>query len=277
MNRPLFTFAFLAFCVSTALSGTGPGPWANGAYFPGQLDGRYSATVYNNVDAAQSVSYKTNTFFTTNFSSVTTISNAGGLLVTNVLSTNVVVLQQTTNSKVTPDVVSGILGFGIRNGTPSVGASSNSVTSSNSSAALQGLSLDPTHNYFLIYVNGEVYTGTTAAYINPDSGKIAGSLVNGAGQVNYLLFTNQEAGIASVANTGVEVVSLPSATASGYFNAKVEDNKSPYTFQGNGSMAISSAAGGDSGPDDFYQFGLDGIKNTDNSLSGLGISGRNAP
>lgn len=26
----------------------GPGPWANGAYYPGQLDGKYSATVFGN-------------------------------------------------------------------------------------------------------------------------------------------------------------------------------------------------------------------------------------
>lgn len=269
MKRPLITLTVLAFCVSTALSGTGPGPWANGAYFPGQLDGRYSATVYNNVGASQSVTTKP----ITNENSSTIISNVGGLITTN----GVTVLTTSFVSEATPDVVSGILGFGIRNGTPSVGASSNSVTSSNSSAALQGLSLDPTHNYFLIYINGEVYSGTTAANVNPDSGKIAGALVNGAGQVNYTLFTNQVAGFASVANTGVEVVSLPSATANGYFTAKVKDNKSPYTFKGSGSIAISTAGGSDSGPDNFYNFGLDGIKSTDNSLSGLGISGRNAP
>ena len=46
-----FTVPILAICLaSPALSGNffGPGPWANGAYFPGQLDGKYAATVFGN-------------------------------------------------------------------------------------------------------------------------------------------------------------------------------------------------------------------------------------
>ena len=36
---------------SPALAGNwfGSGPWASGAYYPGQLDGRYFANVYNNL------------------------------------------------------------------------------------------------------------------------------------------------------------------------------------------------------------------------------------
>jgi hypothetical protein len=36
--------------ISSATAGSffGPGPWANGAYYPGQLDGKYSATVFGN-------------------------------------------------------------------------------------------------------------------------------------------------------------------------------------------------------------------------------------
>lgn len=44
----LTAIATLAFA-SAALSGNvGPGPWANGAYYPGQFDGTYTATVYAN-------------------------------------------------------------------------------------------------------------------------------------------------------------------------------------------------------------------------------------
>jgi hypothetical protein len=35
----------LTFCFTPVLAGSfGPGPWANGAYYPGQFDGLYSAT-----------------------------------------------------------------------------------------------------------------------------------------------------------------------------------------------------------------------------------------
>jgi hypothetical protein len=44
------SFFLISFVASSALAGSffGPGPWANGAYYPGQFDGKYSATVFGN-------------------------------------------------------------------------------------------------------------------------------------------------------------------------------------------------------------------------------------
>ena len=44
---PLFALFLLA-ATGRAGSFFGPGPWANGAYYPGQLDGKYAATIFGN-------------------------------------------------------------------------------------------------------------------------------------------------------------------------------------------------------------------------------------
>jgi len=257
---------------SALAGGFGPGPWANGAYYPGQLDGRYSANVYNdNTGDSQSLTSTTKTNFVTNSGSTTVVTISNGLATTNIIMSNNVTTVTTTDDDISPTVVSGVLGFGIEDGTPSVTTSSNSAgttgggsgvsasVTAGSSSGLQSIGINPSYNYFLIYVNGDTFVGTTVANINPQSGKVAGALANGSGRANYQLFTNQTAGVASVANSGVTVVNLPGATASGYFNANVKNNKSPYTFKGDGSLAIS-VSGGAPGNGGFYDFNLDGIK-----------------
>jgi len=255
----------------------GSGPWANGAYYPGQLDGRYFATMYNNVDGTFRRVSTTNTFFTTNQQTTTVISNIGGLPVTNIVTTNVVngpLLQ--TNTTIKGSVVSGVMGFGIRGGTqPFVNASTVAVGaegvagSANSSSALQSLSIDRSLNNFLVYVNGDVYVGTTAANINGPGSSVSGVLANGAGRTLYQLFTNQAAGVLAVANVGVEVISLPSATASGFFNGTVENDKSPYTFEGDGKITIATASGATSEIDGTHDFNVDGVKTSGDSESGF--------
>jgi hypothetical protein len=170
-----------------------------------------------------------------------------------------------TNTVVTGSVISGILGFGIKDGVPTVvgasGSTEGGAGAGNASVgSFQVPSFDPTLNNFVIYVNGDVYVGTTAANINPSSSTVAGALINGAGRARYQVFTNQEAGVASVADVGVQVISLPSATASGYFNANVKNNKSPYTFKGKGTISIATASGASSFIDGIHQFNLNGIK-----------------
>ena len=270
---PLFV---LHLSVGAALAGNwfGSGPWANGTYYPGQLDGRYFANVYNNLGGAFSRASTTNTVFTTNQTTTTVVSNVGIVLVTNTVTTNTVTSEQVTNTVITGSVVSGVIGFGIRDGAPpfvnastvAVGAEGVSGTA-NSSSALQLLSLDRSLNNFLVYVNGDVYIGTTSANINADSSTVSGVLANGAGRTRYQVFTNQAAGVASVANVGVEVISIPSATASGYFNANVNNNKATYTFDGGGTIAIATAVGGASEVDGSHNFQLNGIKTSGNSAS----------
>ena len=255
----------IAICLSGSplLAGSwfGSGPWANGAYYPGQLDGRYFANVYNNVGGTFSRVSTTNTFFTTNQVTTTVTSNA----ITETITTNTVtgpLLE--TNTVVNGSVVSGVISFGIKDGLPAAGTQSTSAASSTA----QSVTVDPSLNNFLVYVNGDVYVGSTSANINPDSSTVSGVLANGAGRTRYQLFTNQSTGGGfGVANTGVEVISIPSASASGYFNANVNNNKATYTFAGGGTIAIATATGGGSEVDGTHNFQLNGIKTSVNSAS----------
>lgn len=286
--KNILALCFITLAFSAPIyAGAGSGPWANGAYYPGQLDGRYFASVYNNVDGSFSKVSTTNSYYVTNQTFTTEITNSvgqiitnsGGLSVTNTVTTIVTNTVATnvvtgplfeTNTVVTGSVISGILGFGIKDGVPTVvGASGSAAGGAGGSTAggagaavgsFQVPSFDPTLNNFVIYVNGDVYVGTTAANINPSSSTVAGALINGAGRARYQVFTNQEAGVASVADVGVQVISLPSATASGYFNANVKNNKSPYTFKGKGTISIATASGASSFIDGIHQFNLNGIK-----------------
>jgi len=266
MNKFLLVPFLTALSSAPLFAGAGTGPWALGAYYPGQLDGRYFASVYNNVDGSFSKVSTTNSYYVTNQTVTTEITNSGGLIVTNTVTTNVVTGPLfETNTVVTGSVISGILGFGIKDGVPTVvgasGSTEGGAGAGNASVgSFQVPSFDPTLNNFVIYVNGDVYVGTTAASINPSSSTVAGALINGAGRARYQVFTNQEAGVASVANVGVQVISLPSATASGYFNANVKNNKSPYTFKGKGTISIATASGASSFIDGIHQFNLNGIK-----------------
>jgi len=259
----------IAICLSgnALLAGNwfGSGPWANGTYYPGQLDGRYFANVYNNVGGTFTRVSTTNTFFTTNETTTTVISNTGTTFDTNIVITNVVQGPSfATNTTVLGSVVSGVISFGIKDGLPAAGTQSTSASSSTA----QSITVDPSLNNFLVYVNGDVYVGTTSANINPDSSTVSGVLANGAGRTRYQLFTNQSTGGGiGVANTGVEVISIPSASASGYFNANVNNNKATYTFAGGGTIAIATATGGSSEVDGTHNFQLNGIKTSVNSAS----------
>ena len=279
MKTILLPFLAIALATNASLAGNwfGSGPWANGTYYPGQLDGRYFANVYNNVGGTFTKVSTTNSYFTTNQVVTTTSTNIGGLTSTVVETTNVVtgpLLE--TNTVVNGSVVSGVIGFGIRDGTQPFNAQGGASATTqgggasvgtSSSAALQALALDNSLNNFLIYVNGAVYIGTPAANINPDSSTVSGVLANGSGGNRYQLFTNQSTSGFVVANTGVQVVSLPSATASGYFNANVNDNKATYTFTGSGTIAIATASGGTSEVDGTHNFQLNGIKTSGNSAT----------
>ena len=56
----------------------GPGPWANGAYYPGQLDGKYAATVFgNNTSGVLG--------FAQSAGSPTVITNTGAVASTNLI------------------------------------------------------------------------------------------------------------------------------------------------------------------------------------------------
>jgi len=269
MKKILLPVVVLHLSASAILAGNwfGSGPWANGAYYPGQLDGRYFANVYNNLGGTFSRVSTTNTAFTTNQVTTTVVSNVGIVLVTNTVTTNTVTSEQVTNTVITGSVVSGVIGFGIRDGTPpfissgSVAAGQTAAADS-SRSALQLLSTDQSLNNFVVYVNGDAFVGSTSANINPSSSTVAGVLANGGGRTLYQLITN-----ATTNSFTVQILNVPTANASGYFNANVNNNKTPYTFNGSGTIAIASASGNVSEIDGSHNFTLDGIKTSGNSAS----------
>jgi len=151
----LIVAVFLAIGATTKAGSFGPGPWANGAYYPGQFDGVYSATVFGN-----------NT--------------------------------------------SGVFGFALQAGSPTIITNSQSTTTTNISVIQSTVIPDPWQNYFLIFFNGVTYYGTTFATINVNSKTVAGAMYDGRGVLSETNFSY----------------------ASGGFTASLTSDKSPVTFTG---------------------------------------------
>ena len=184
----LIVAVFLAIGATTKAGSFGPGPWANGAYYPGQFDGVYSATVFGN-----------NT--------------------------------------------SGVFGFALQAGSPTIITNSESTTTTNISVVQSTVIPDPWQNYFLIFFNGVTYYGTTFATINVNSKTVAGAMYDGQGVISATNYSY----------------------ASGGFTASLTSDKSPLTFSGNntGQLQIVGGAG--------TLFSLNGIKVSDiSSTSGAG-------
>jgi hypothetical protein len=184
----LIVAVFLAIAATTKAGSFGPGPWANGAYYPGQFDGVYSATVFGN-----------NT--------------------------------------------SGVFGFALQAGSPTIITNSESTTTTNLSVVQSTVIPDPWQNYFLIFFNGVTYYGTTFATINVNSKTVAGAMYDGQGVISATNYSY----------------------ASGGFTASLTSDKSPVTFSGNntGQFQIVGGAG--------TLFSLNGIKVSDTaSTSGAG-------
>lgn len=186
---------------STSFAGNwfGSGPWANGAYYPGQYDGVYSASIF------------------------------GGA----------------------PSVVSGVMGFGLRNGAPSTVTNSTVTTNSTQNT----ISVDPFQNYFVVFVDGITYAGLTIANINNQSDKVSGGLYNGNGPetVVPVFITNAITG-------GVTLSTYTnSSTCSGGFTASLTGKKAVITFSGNNTGNLQQSTNGvTSGP--LNTFSLNGLK-----------------
>jgi hypothetical protein len=209
-----FFLPAIALCLAgnTLLAGNwfSSGPWANGAYYPGQYDGVYSATMF------------------------------GG----------------------TPSVVSGILGFGLRNGSPSTSTNSTILTNGTQNT----ISVDPFQNYFVVFVDGVTYAGVTIANLNNQTDQVSGGLFNGVSPSYSLAITNTEVtfntntppGIASSNNT-VEFQTVQD-TCGGGFAATLTGKKSVITFSGNntGTLQTADFAGVPTAPQN--TFSLNGMK-----------------
>jgi hypothetical protein len=176
----------IAICLSgnTLLAGNwfGPGPFANGAYYPGQYDGVYSASMFGS----------------------------------------------------SPSVVSGVLGFGLRNGAPSTSTNSTSTNS---------ISVDPNQNYFVAFIDGVTYSGQTVGNLNNQENSVNGGLFNGiAPSIFSVLVTTNNPG---TTNQTVTITQLEQRrTAGGAFFASLTGKKATITFSGNNTGTIEPSLNG---------------------------------
>jgi hypothetical protein len=195
------TLLLLALSTLPASAGNwfGSGPWANGAYYPGQFDGVYSATMF------------------------------GG----------------------TPQVVSGVLGFGLRNGSPT-------TLTNIATTATNAITVDPSQNYFVVFLEGRTFAGVTVAAVNNDASNVSGGLFNGVSQPTFttLVTTN----FPGATNQTVTVTTLSAAnTCSGGFNASLTGKKAVITFSGNNTGRLRTSLNGTpTGPTN--SFSLSGLK-----------------
>lgn len=201
-----------ALTLPSAMGGNwfGPGPWANGAYYPGQYDGVYSATMF------------------------------GG----------------------TPSVISGVLGFGLRNGSPSTSTNS---TLAGTNGVQSTIVVDPFQNYFVVFVDGRTYAGSTIATVNNQTDQVSGGLYNGIGPATTLAFTNTA--ITFNTNTPPTIESSNNTvvfetfqnTCGGGFTASLTGKKDVITFVGNNSGTLQVSVNGvPTGPQN--TFSLNGMK-----------------
>jgi hypothetical protein len=279
MKYLALTLLLTGLSLQSLLAWGGPGPWANGAYYPGQLDGSYSANVYNNTQARGDYNemdtpsgniVRTDTFETTfktnvTSSSATVISNTGGLTSTSsvtTLTTNVVAHTTKTDSSAA-GVVSGVVGFGVNGGSPSVSSNGTTTTTVGSSA---GINVDSSENYFVIYVDGMCYAGQTAAGINLHTQRVAGSLLQGSGGDFNAVLPQETTSPNGNKTVTYQTVTVPASAANGYFNAKIKSDQSPFIFKGAGEISIvENLVNLDTaGETATYPFNLDGIKVSDN-------------
>ena len=280
--KTILSLLALAATSAAAFALGGPGPWANGAYYPGQLDGRYSANVYNNIGdkgtepSLRASSSSVTTVTNTNWSR--TIVDSNGIIVTNLSTTNITLSTQTNVTQEIGNVVSGVLGFGIRNGTPSTGTNTTDTTTDvqNSANTVQSIQLDTSHNYFVIYVDGDVFAGQTAAGVNLDTQSVHASLWQGVGQNSYEKITNWAYDTNGFGRETVTLLAIPGATANGYFNADINSDQSVFTFFGYGQLTVRYTSATKTNVPT-YPFKVDGIKSSFNSISGYSMGGQNAP
>lgn len=205
MNTPkhqLIASALLLLCASLNAGNLGPGPWANGAYFQGQYDGIYTASIF------------------------------GG----------------------SPGVVSGVLGFGLRNGAPSTSTSTNTSTTQGfltaSTSSSSSVAVDPNQNYYVVYVDGQSYSGTTIANVNQNSRQVSGALVTGTGSptTEILVSTNTE-----ISNSGGTVVTNTTEsfttvtlenTCGGGFSANIGSDEAVISFKGDNTGILATSENG---------------------------------
>lgn len=192
MKNITFSLAALQLSASFLLAGNffGAGPWANGWYYPGQMDGKYQA-------------------------SVTGVN------------------------------IAGAVGFAFRDGAPTVSTNSTATTATTagggaSSVVQNNITVDPTQNYFLIFVQGMTYSGITTAAMNVDQGTVTGAMFGGQSVFRtttttevIMVGTNEETATREV----LDNLPLLNRGVNGGFTANIDSKKAVFTFSGTGELS----------------------------------------
>lgn len=184
MKKTILPFLAITLAANVGLAGNwfGSGPWANDAYYPGQLDGKYQA-------------------------SVTGVN------------------------------IAGAVGFAFQDGAPT----SSSVTAAGAS---NNITVDPSLNYFVIFVQGVTYSGTTTATINLDQNTVTGALYSGASSFSTIttddtVFITNSTGVIPVVidNVVLDNLALLNRGVNGGFTANIKSKNSLFNFSGTGELS----------------------------------------
>ena len=173
----LLTFA------TTSFAGNffGSGPFANDWNYPGQMDGKYQA-------------------------SVTGVN------------------------------IAGALGFAFQDGAPSINTNAAAVAG----AAANTIAADPRLNYFVVFVQGVTYVGTTTATINVNQNTVVGALYSAANAFTTTTFTQTSGAGTNRFETSFQVldnISMLNRGVNGGFTANINSKNSLFTFSGTGELS----------------------------------------
>jgi hypothetical protein len=243
-------YCLLSLLASSSLAGNffGSGPFANGGFFPGQFDGRYTATIYNNLN-----------------------------------STNIPVANTNNAQRYMGNgVVSGVLGFGIRNGMPSTTASADNNAAAGagnqfaSSFTVQSINVDTSHNYFVTYIDGKMYAGQTVGNIDINQNQVSGTLLNGTSTAGFervetiLRDTN-----GNRIGATTSFIPVPGGVAGGFFNADIKKNQAVFAFSGPGKISTQTVTTNSTTASDLFTFpfSLNGLRVSFDSTSGYVTTG----
>ena len=233
MKRQFPLLAALLVSTSAAFAGSfGPGPWANGAYYPGQLDGKYTANVFPANESATEIA---------------TLSGVIGFALrdgspatqTNLLSASDVSVGD-SSSATTLDAIqldSSLNYFIIYvNGDSFAGQTA------------AGANIDTKK------ITGGLFNGFGRSQFERVTNTVLLG-TNSAGN-NVFGFTTQ-------------IITVPGATAEGSFSGNILADKALFTFSGPGEISVrnSAASGSTNTNSTIFNFIANGIKVSDSTTS----------
>lgn len=175
------SFLLLPTLATSTLAGNwfGPGPFSDGFFYPGQMDGKYQG-------------------------SITGIN------------------------------IAGAMAFAFRDGAPTVSTNSTATASGSTNTVQNTIVVDPFQNYFVVFVQGMTYSGTTTASINIDQETITGALFSGQ---NTYSFITVPGSFGVPDQIILDNLPLLNRGVNGGFQATITSKKALFTFSGEGELS----------------------------------------